>query len=92
MPPVTEQLAAARDRLRAAALASNTHIACCDPCGAVLLASAIVDGQCMSRESKAWQRAELRRARCDRGARLAAEVTAAALELEQQKELACAFE
>ena len=75
-----ETIAAARRRLGAAARACNEHIDGCRPCGRALLTNAQL------RASRRPVRLD-DDGRCEHGARLAAEVTAAGMELEQETEL-----
>lgn len=75
-----QTIAAARARLGAAARACNEHIAGCDPCGRALYTNAQL------RAARRPVRLD-DDGRCDHGARLAAEVTAAGMELEQETEL-----
>lgn len=73
-----QTIAAARARLGAAARACNEHIADCEVCSVALYTRGLLlDGRRPVRDDDG---------RCDHGARLAAEVTAAGMELEQEKE------
>ena len=76
-----QTIAAARARLGAAARACNEHIADCRPCGRALYKAAqLADAR---RPDPPGPRDE----RCDHGARLAAEMTAAGMEMTQELEL-----